>query len=169
MHSLIRGYRKLLQSAVWQQAELNKHNLTSIEMEWLLCAESLTSKLKQHCTVFRVQVLNQQWSDRLLDGESAVLALSKRYLVREVFLYGDGQRWIFARTVIPEYLCQQFPQLLEWGETPLGEFLFQHKLERGKLEWSKINTLAARRSRFSQQTDGLLVTELFLEDFGYLT
>ncbi|MGV6988570.1 chorismate--pyruvate lyase family protein [Testudinibacter sp. P80/BLE/0925] len=162
---IIPGYRTWLQSAVWQQGATA---LSATEQEWLLCAESLTAKLKRHCKLFQVELLHQGWQNELFSNESAVLAKNQRYWLREVFLYGDQQPWLFARTVIPEQLCIQFPPLLALGDKPLGEFLFEQKFVRGELEWSKMDGLAARRSVFSMQDSWLLVSELFLDDFGYL-
>ncbi|MGR3807219.1 chorismate--pyruvate lyase family protein [Pasteurella testudinis] len=166
MLDMVKKYRTLLQSAVWQQSATA---LSSPERDWLLCEQSLTAKLKQHCERFQVELLQQGWQNELFGNESAVLAADETYWLREVFLYGDQQRWIFARTVIPAQLCQQFPQLLALGNKPLGEFLFEQKFARGKLEWSKMGDLAARRSVFTVQDSGLLVSELFLDDFGYLS
>ncbi|MGR6980563.1 chorismate--pyruvate lyase family protein [Testudinibacter sp. P27/CKL/0425] len=166
--SEIQHYRTLLQSAVWQPATSDTHSLSAAEKAWLLGEDSLTAKLKRHCHHFRVELLNQSWQQALLPNEGAVLPPDQAYLIREVFLYGDQQRWVFARTVIPAALCQQFPQLQTLGEKSLGEFLFEQKLARGELQWSKLNTLSARRSLFSDATSGLLVTELFLDDFGYV-
>lgn len=162
----IERYRTWLQSAVWQR---DATALSTAERDWLLCEHSLTAKLKQHCNLFQVELLQQGWQSELFGNESAVLANDQRYWLREVFLYGDQQRWIFARTVIPEQLCTQFPQLLALGDKPLGEFLFEQKFARGELEWSKMDNLAARRSVFSMQDSSLLVSELFLDDFGYLS
>ncbi len=166
-------HRTLLESAVWQ-SDKQVESLTGTEQEWLLCADSLTAKLKQNCREFSVKLLCQQWVTQLTDNESAVLAPDQRYFIREVFLYGDQQAWVFARTVMPEQICRRFPQLMALAEKPLGEFLFEQKLERSGLQWSKIGQLAARRSLFTAESssanspDSLLVTELFLEDFNLL-
>ena len=117
-------HRTLLESAVWQ-SDKQVESLTGTEQEWLLCADSLTAKLKQNCREFSVKLLCQQWVTQLTDNESAVLAPDQRYIIREVFLYGDQQAWVFARTVMPEQICRRFPQLMALAEKPLGEFLFE--------------------------------------------
>ncbi|MDH3001056.1 hypothetical protein A1D23_11395 [Chelonobacter oris] len=168
MRNELERYRTLLQSAVWQTQSVGTNRLTAKETAWLLSTDSLTVKLKRHCGQFHVELLNQDWYPNPLANESAVLPAGQDYFVREVFLYGNGQRWIFARTVIPASLSRRFPPLLALGQKPLGEFLFEQKFRRDALQWSKINGLAARRSLFYMQADALLVTELFLDDFGYL-
>ncbi|TNG91684.1 chorismate lyase [Pasteurellaceae bacterium USgator11] len=177
MLNLVQQYRNLIQSAVWQDEALIAP-LTPAEQEWLLCSDSLTAKLKAQCQQFEVELLSQNWQQDLAKSESAVLPADQSYLIREVFLHGDRQRWVFARTVIPQQLCRQFPQLMQLGAKPLGEFLFEQQLGRSGLQWSKSKNLSARRSLFYVQTGGetniakpslgLLVAELFLKDFGYL-
>ncbi|HBO37144.1 MAG TPA: chorismate lyase, partial [Pasteurellaceae bacterium] len=89
-----------------------------------------------------------------------------QYWCREVVLYGDDIPWVAARTLISIPLLNDYQELLQLGNMPIGEWLFKQKLERQKMQWSldKNTQRYARRSLFLIQQMPLLITELFLEN-----
>ncbi|GIX31779.1 MAG: putative chorismate pyruvate-lyase [Porticoccaceae bacterium] len=100
-------------------------------------------------------------------------------LVREVFLGVPGQRWVYARSVIPlAVLVGHRRALRRLGERPLGTVLFADPdLERGEPEIARLPATAVpglagqagwlwgRRSRFRAGASNLLVVEVFLPDY----
>lgn len=141
--------------------------------EWLLDSGSLTQRLKQRSHgLFSVEVLQQSW---LLPNRSEQQLLSmktrQRALIREVFLHGNNQPWVFARSVIPATtLSGRERALLRLSNRPLGEFLFSHPaMERGPIEVSRLPgtpELWARRSVFYLSGKPLMVCEVFLPDLN---
>lgn len=81
---------------------------------------------------------------------------------RVVILKGDGEPWIFARSLIPFDLYYHSP-LQNLGETPLGLRVFcDPNARRDQLQLAQCQTWWARRSRLWCQKRPLLVSELFL-------
>lgn len=98
--------------------------------------------------------------------------------VREVYLRGNGQKWVFARSVAAQSALEQGGlNLDELGTRSLGELLFcDAAFERGALEacgypaqWLPADDTAeglwGRRSCFSRGALSLLVAEVFLPNF----
>lgn len=153
-------------------------------LSWLLHPGSLTAALKQLSDGdFRVQVLSQRWQQPRLE-ERRALALRERgrALVREVLLYGRGQPWVYARSVLPERCLQGRSRYLRSLDSrPLGELLFSEPdIRRGPIvlnqlrrnPYCQLQELAAegdsawgRRSTFWLQDKPLLVSEAFLVAF----
>lgn len=150
---------------------------------WLLDQGSLTAKLlKASGRDFEVQVLFQAMA-RPKPSERAALGLGNSHwaLVREVVLWGRGQPWVFARSLIPvSSLTGRMRQLRQLDNRPLGAFLFgQPDLVRGTMEVSRIapqsqyvppvlqqgQPLWGRRSVFWLEAKPLLVSEVFLPAF----
>lgn len=148
--------------------------------DWLLDPDSLTAKLKRHCTNFQVQLLGQREAPLLAD-EQVWLGPQQSCIVREVILWCDGQPWVFARSVFPfSALAQQQLRLEDLGTKPLGEHLFkQPDLVRSAVEVSSFaastkvgklhqqlgypaTTLWGRRSRFTAAEQHVLVAEVFI-------
>ncbi|WP_252321487.1 chorismate lyase [Candidatus Symbiopectobacterium sp. PLON1] len=72
---------------------------------------------------------------------------SARYWLREVIIYGDGQPWVAAETLIPpSALDTSVSAFTTLGDTPLG----------------RCEKLWARRSRLRLFNQPILLTELFL-------
>lgn len=116
-------------------------------------------------------------------------------LVREVILWGCGQPWVFARSIVPlTTLSGRYRFLRHLGSQPLGELLFNDPtMRRGKFELmqsniSELNTtelniaklspaptatcalapetnIWGRRSVFYLSDKPLLVGEFFLPNF----
>ena len=95
--------------------------------------------------------------------------------MREVYLRGHQQPWVFARSVAAHTALEPGGLNLEaLGTRSLGELLFcDHAFERGPLQvchyprdWlpeaDRADHLWARRSRFVRGTLSVLVAEVFL-------
>ncbi|WP_341938128.1 chorismate--pyruvate lyase family protein [Marinimicrobium sp. C2-29] len=150
---------------------------------WLLDQGSLTAKLvRESRGDFRVSVRRQGLArPRLSERRALGLGAGRWALVREVVLWGEGQPWVFARSVIPlTSLTGRLRQLRRLQTRPLGGFLFaQPDLERGPIELSRMTprnssvpaslqgeeALWGRRSIFRLEARPLLVSEVFLPAF----
>lgn len=151
-------------------------------LPWLLYPGSLTAALKQLCgNEFRVQVLSQRWQQPTLE-ERRQLELRERgrALVREVLLWGAGQPWVYARSVLPERsLGGRSRYLRSLDNRPLGELLFSEpELRRGPIVLNQLRrnprgtppeplgeSAWGRRSTFWLRGKPLLVAEAFLDAF----
>ncbi|GGK61791.1 chorismate--pyruvate lyase family protein [Amphritea balenae] len=139
--------------------------------KWLLDSGSLTQRLIQASKGdFRVEVVRQLWG-RPTRSEARELGIPHRQmaLIREVQLIGNGQPWVFARTIIPaSTLTGKQRELNYLGSRSLGTVLFKDPtMQRGALQISKLRLLSgetvwARRSRFLLSGKPLLVAEVFL-------
>jgi chorismate--pyruvate lyase len=152
---------------------------------WLVDNRSLTQKLIDHSTHFRVHRLEQERA-RCLADESGVFALPPRACVvqREVVLQCDSRPVVYAHTVVPlAATAADWPFFSSLGERPLGTTLFGDPLvSRGKLEYARLHaqhplmrrvaaavdenliatSLFARRCLYRRRSGALLVTEIFL-------
>ncbi|AWF83577.1 chorismate lyase [Microbulbifer sp. A4B17] len=151
---------------------------------WLTYSGSLTAALKQQSSGdFYVRVLYQGWQAPRCE-ESLVLGLhhGNRALIREVLLYGCGQPWVYARSVLPERSLQGKSRNLRSLDTrPLGELLFSEPgIRRGEITLNllqkspesqycelggKSPEVWGRRSVFWLRDKPLLVAEAFLPNF----
>ncbi|MFT6898408.1 MAG: chorismate--pyruvate lyase [Paraglaciecola sp.] len=148
---------------------------------WLLHSGSLTERLQTHCRDFSVCVLTQrqqlataeeyQQLDVQLEDQS-----QSNWQVREVILHGDNQPWVFARSVIPQTLCEQ--DFAHLGNRPLGQLIFNDdRFKRMPFQficlqpektWLRANNLPdaqhlwGRRSVFRYQHLSMMVAEVFL-------
>lgn len=97
--------------------------------------------------------------------------------MREVYLCGHGQLWVFARSVAARAQLEDSGlDLQRLGNRSLGELLFSDPaFARGTLEachyparWlpdaCRVDGLWARRSCFRQNRLGVLVAEVFLPE-----
>lgn len=161
--------------------------LSSNEQDWLLEPNSLTAKLKQHCSEFTVQVLNEN-TFSLNPGQQQLLACAEAVGInREVLLLCDGKPMVYAQSWLPVTQDMQQQQLLALGDRPLGDVIFQHPdLKRTEIEVAQfdcqhpvqqlvsqysevIKPLWGRRSVFSLARSRFLVAEIFLpEAYLYL-
>ncbi|QXI28465.1 chorismate--pyruvate lyase family protein [Pseudomonas vanderleydeniana] len=146
-------------------------------LDWLFDEGSLTRRLTQLCNnTFSVTPLFEGWQP-LRDDECAALDLPLDSLgwVREVYLRGHGQPWVFARSVAAQSVLQQGGlNMDELGSRSLGELLFcDQAFERQAIEvchypapWlpaeHRADRLWGRRSRFNRGPLSLLVAEIFL-------
>ena len=148
--------------------------------DWLFNQDSLTRRL----TVlsedgFSVTPLEEGWQ-RLRNDECSALgvAAGSQGWVREVYLRGHGQPWVFARSVAARSALEGSGlNLAQLGSRSLGELLFSDRaFDRGELQachypapWLptevRSERLWARRSCFSRGPLGVLVAEVFLPAF----
>lgn len=168
------------QKADWLLAESATLPDNRALQEWLLDPNSLTAKLKQHCSNFEVRVIGQQ-PGTIRSDEARWLGDDEHAAIREVILCCDGKPWVFARSVFPQRaLDEQALQLGQLGNNPLGAHLFaQADLERGAIEVAKFSPespigqlnqqlgypaqhLWGRRSCFKAAGQKVLVAEVFI-------
>lgn len=152
---------------------------------WLRDHGSLTRRIQQRCSTFRVQNLYDGLA-RAPRDETALLGTAERELVytREVFLLADDKPVVFAHSVVaPHQLRGAWQALQHLGDRSLGSLLFTHPLvTRAPLHFRALKSgdplyrraaavlttppprLWARRSLFTLHGAPLLVTEVFLPD-----
>lgn len=97
---------------------------------WLLDTGSLTERLQSHCMNFELSVIGQRPTQPELEeiaqfsGGNSVTSPTK-WQVREVLLSGNGQPWVFARSILPQALCEM--EFEELGSQPLGQIIFNDR------------------------------------------
>lgn len=148
---------------------------------WLLDTGSLTERLVAQCTEFQLSVIGQkklsitQNEFELVCGKGQMLD-EKDWLVREVLLWGDGQPWVFARSIIPITLWQR--DFYDLNTQPLGQRIFNdERFKRMPFEITKLDSstsflsqlklankmdLWGRRSMFCFEDLKMMVCEVFL-------
>jgi chorismate--pyruvate lyase len=160
-------------------AQLHPSPATGVR-DWLFNEDSLTRRLTAlSADGFSVTPLLEGWQ-RLRSDECAALEVTDGSLgwVREVYLRGHGQPWVFARSVAARSALEGSGLALEQlGSRSLGELLFSDRaFDRGALQacrypaaWLPAQVrgerLWARRSCFSRGALGVLVAEVFLPTF----
>lgn len=174
------------QSPSWQPlARIAQCQRPSLAMQdWLMDSDSLTARLiAQSRGQFKVQLVRQMMG---LPRLNECLALGMKRpalaLIREVILCGNGDPWVFARSILPlASLTGRLRHLRKQGTRPLGAFLFsQPQLTRSAIAVAQISRdhayvpgdlvgnqqLWGRRSVFYLQQKPLLVSEVFLPAFA---
>lgn len=148
---------------------------------WLLAEGSLTQHLlRASAGAFRVERISQRWCRPTL-SEARLLEIdpSQWALIREVVLWGRGEPWVFARSVMPaRSLRGDLKRLRRLRNTSLGALLFKYpQLQRTPFQLARVapaslpekvrghETLWGRRSRFSVNDRSLIVGEIFLDAF----
>lgn len=147
---------------------------------WLLDTGSLTERLQSLCSDFAVEVLGQAVLPLDASEKQALPRHNAhKWQIREVILYGDGQPWVFARSVLPDHMCRS--SWADLGNQPLGQRIFndpdfvRSDFEIGHLQRHPLTHVPlyqgpsseqrwARRSVFNIGDDTLLVAEAFLPD-----
>jgi len=128
---------------------------------WIRDDQSLTQKLKKRYPDFRVEVDKQEKLE-IYKHEINLLGNEGNFIVREVFLYGDNQPVVFARSIIPINTITD--SIMEIGNKPLGEILFTDpNILREPIEVTFQNDIWGRRSVFVMNNSRILVSEFFLE------
>ena len=146
-------------------------------LDWLFDEGSLTRRLTEISdNTFSVLPLYEGWQV-LRPDECAALDLPQgvQGWVREVYLRGHGEPWVFARSVAGKHsLHDGGLNMDELGTRSLGELLFSDQaFERGAMQvchyprnWlpqaDQVDHLWARRSRFVRGKLSVLVAEVFL-------
>lgn len=180
-------------SPAWYRAKKPfRFPLPSKEKKWLLDEGSLTKRLVSCCQGhFWVQVMGQQMCVPLYDERMALgMHRAETAWIREVYLYCDTIRWVYARTIIPMgTLHGGGRRLTGLGDRPLGALLFADpRAGRESMEVTALHNrhalyykalgvrkdgpsmIWARRTQFRYFGSPLLVHEVFLpellEDFS---
>ena len=146
-------------------------------LDWLFDEGSLTRRLTEISdNAFSVLPLYEGWQV-LRPDECAALDLPQgvQGWVREVYLRGHGEPWVFARSVAGKHsLHEGGLNMDELGTRSLGELLFSDQaFERGAMQVchyprnglpqaDQTDHLWARRSRFVRGKLSVLVAEVFL-------
>ncbi len=163
-------------------AEPDKFVIPSPNLKnWLLDTGSLTERLQSQCTSFHLTIIGQQQSNITPEEFQRVRASQqqfnpKEWQVREVILWGDNQPWVFARSIIPQKLCEN--DFINLNNKPLGQLIFNDKrFERmpfevtnmspsnafqAQLQLSTEMDLWGRRSVFNFENLKMSVSEVFL-------
>jgi len=146
-------------------------------LDWLFDKGSLTRRLTRLSNDgFSVTPLFEGLQLLRADECAALgLAAGSEGWVREVYLRGHGEAWVFARSVASRSALQgDGLRMDELGSRPLGELLFcDHAFQRRAIEvcrypqeWlpAELRTpdLWGRRSRFDRGALSVLVAEIFL-------
>jgi chorismate lyase len=150
---------------------------------WLIEQGSLTRRLQSVSRDFCVKTSRHEYARPQVD-EAELLALPHRQkaLLREVYLYCNGEPVVFAHSVLPRHsLRGEWLVLGHLGNKPLGAALFMNpKVTRTQLEFKKLSNhhnlyrravrhlvarppaVWARRSIFRLGRSAIMVTEVFL-------
>ena len=162
----------------WLTADQLPTPLAPLQHDWLYINNgSLTRRLTLLAEgAFSVTPLHEGWQP-LRDDECAALGVASGSSgwVREVYLRGHGEPWVFARSVAARSALEDSGfDLQRLGSRSLGELLFSDQaFARGTLQarrypdtWLPAEVqhtqLWARRSCFSRGTLAVLVAEVFL-------
>lgn len=148
---------------------------------WLLDTGSLTEKLQSQCSAFHLTLIGQQQAEITAEEFARVCAAQQKFnpqqwQVREVLLWGDNQPWVFARSIIPQTLCEN--DFADLNTKPLGQLIFNDKRFKRmpfevtnmrpsqdfltQLHISSNMDLWGRRSAFSYEDLKMTVSEVFL-------
>lgn len=151
---------------------------------WLIDRGSLTDRVRERCTAFRVELVFQE-PRRVTRDERFVSSRRERLaLVREVFLSCGRKRVVFAHSVTRlADLSGTWRGLASLGTRPLGAALFADpRVRRQTLRFRRLGpheelharacaatgrrlpALWARRSLFILGKSPILVTEIFLPE-----
>jgi len=162
---------------IWLERESLIETPAPVVLEWLFHEDSLTRRLTALSGKrFSVTPLFEGWQP-LRDDECAALDLPEQSIgwVREVYLRGHDEKWVFARSVAARSALQEGGlNMDELGTRSLGELLFcDEAFLRGPLQichypaaWlpapDAADNLWGRRSCFSRGALKILVAEVFL-------
>ncbi len=153
------------------------HHIPHVSLsDWLLNTGSLTERLQALTSSFEVEVIGQATMRANKSEQSALPQYDEQaWQIREVILSGDGKPWVYARSVLPEHLCQTTWATL--GNQPLGQRIFNDdKFVRSEFSITKLTKnpidpdsklqqpLWGRRSTFKVHDWHLLVAEVFLPE-----
>ena len=149
----------------------------ALTLDWLFDQGSLTRRLTRLSEDgFSVTPLFEGWQPLRADECAALdLAQGSEGWVREVYLRGHGEPWVFARSVAARSALQgDGLHMDELGSRSLGELLFcDQAFQRRAIEvchypqdWlpseAREPELWGRRSRFDRGALSVLVAEIFL-------
>lgn len=148
---------------------------------WLLDTSSLTERLQSQCTSFHLTLIGQRQAQITLEEFQRVSTPEQElnleeWQVREVILWGDNKPWVFARSIIPQRLCES--DFVNLNNRPLGQLIFNDKrFKRMPFELTNMcqskdflaqlhihseTKLWGRRSAFTFEDLQMTVSEVFL-------
>ena len=167
-------------SSLW--AEPDQFTIPNLCLNnWLLDTGSLTERLQSQCSLFHLTLIGQRQAEITLEEFERVRAPgqlfnSQQWQVREVLLWGDNQPWVFARSIIPQKLCEN--DFVDLNTKPLGQLIFNDKRFKrmpfevtnmccsqdflAQLHISSKMNLWGRRSVFRFENLNMTVSEVFL-------
>jgi chorismate--pyruvate lyase len=151
--------------------------------DWLATKGSLTRRLvTASAGDFRVRVLHQAVGLPAFSEQRVLRLPDRRWaLIREVVLYGRGEPWVYARSILPlRTLTGRLRRFRRLDERPLGDLLFRYpSMRRGPVAVARVDGahlpaglapagtfLWGRRSVFRVDDKPLLVGEVFLPAFA---
>lgn len=165
------------------------YRVPAVWHSWLSDRGSLTDRLlKLSQGDLSVTIINQQLQrPRLSERQLLHLDNTSLALVREVILFGLGQPWVYARSVLPlSTMTGRLRKLRQLDNRPLGALLFNDPTMRrdqvqvasfqseslsrlfrghGVTLNTPVKPLWGRRSVFHLDWKPLLVSEIFLQPF----
>lgn len=141
--------------------------LSTVERAWLTDPGSLTEKLVSASGGdFRVALHAQERRWTSPGTPSPTHHGHDLYWCRDVTLYGTGQPWVQARTLVPAREQRLLRRLRQLGTRPLGAFLFrQPGLQRLRMDYARLPEGVARRSWFTLGHQEIILVEVFLPSF----
>lgn len=160
MHKLLQQYRDYIQQTSWiksQEGAISQKETRSIS--WLYTKDSLTERLKKCCRELSVEVITEEYIVNSFCNELD----NEPYFQREVWLKGDGEYWIYAQTKIPRRTYQQFKNLTQLNEQPLGEIIFNYPLKKKAMFYSNSRWPVRKNIYYLSKKYPLIVTELFIK------
>ncbi len=99
-------------------------------LPWIIDEQSMTQAMRRVCKNMTINVLSQQWCKPTL-SEILYLQLdpSQDATIREIEMLGDGEVWVYARTILPPKLVYgQYRDLfLQLGRRSIGDILYSHE------------------------------------------
>lgn len=130
-------------------------NLTDFWWDWLSRPYKLSEAFRRVATALSVDVISQQF-DSILTDEALYLDLQadEKPFLRQVYILGDGNRFEYARVIIPpETYEKHFKQLENLNSNLIGEkVLYSHPgMKRSAFEYT---ALTAQDSRFEIASAG---------------
>jgi len=153
----------------WAPLSSHSEQPDSIVSHWLQDEGSLTKQLLALSdNDFRVKLVKEEWitlNALALSKHFGPVSEHHRFWSRKVELWGKGQPWVAAHTLIPEHsFSSPLQQVMALQTKPLGEYLFSHKdLLRGEMEFILDRSNGwGRRSVFFLFSKPIMVAEFFL-------
>lgn len=118
-------------------------NLTDYWWDWLSKPYKLSEAFKRVARVLCVNVIGQQF-ETILPDEALYLNLevNEKSFLRQVYISGDGQRFEYARVIIPVKTYEKyFKQLENLGSNLIGEKVLYDfpGMKRSKFEYAALN------------------------------
>lgn len=165
---------------LWQDQASLTEVLSEEQQDWLFNEASLTKRLTSLSHgQFAVNVLLEEWQSLRKDEYQKLgISAAQPGWVREVLLLGQGEPWVYARSVAMQTeLNNAYYNLTNIGSKSLGSILFSDdSFHRTPLELVRYpmellppelanSNLWGRRSCFINQHLNIIVQEVFLPCF----